>query len=143
MKLATEVSSILFCVLISRFLLIHAEMVTKEDFKEMTAATRKKCLAETKATLQAVEDTEYGEFPDDDRLKCYFKCCLEKFGLMNRKSGEIKYNLLKTAIPTTYRQVVSGMIDNCTDIGGNDNCEKAFNFMQCMYDQNSMYFIAP
>ncbi|CAK9802618.1 General odorant-binding protein 69a [Anthophora quadrimaculata] len=108
----------------------------------MTAGVRRKCIAETQVTLETIEGTEYGEFPDDDRLKCYFKCALEKFNMMD-KNGGIKYNLLKKIIPDPYKEVGNDMIDSCTEADGKDKCEKAFNFMKCMFYVNPMAFIAP
>ncbi|KZC07452.1 Pheromone-binding protein-related protein 3, partial [Dufourea novaeangliae] len=108
-----------------------------DDFRKLTASVRAKCIEETKTTLQAIEDTEFGEFPEDDRLKCYFKCVLEKSSMMD-KNGKIKYNLLKKIIPDVYKDVVHGMIDSCTEVTAKDHCEKAYGFMKCLYAENPM-----
>ncbi|XP_076662552.1 odorant binding protein 11 [Halictus rubicundus] len=143
MKAVTEFGFILSCILILRFGLERVHGLTDlEDFKRMTAPTRKRCIAETKTTLQAVEDTEYGQFPEDDRLKCYFKCALQRFGMMDA-TGKIQYNLLKKVVPDPFKDVFNEMIDSCTEETGKDNCDKAFNFMKCMFYVNPTAFRTP
>ncbi|OAD52230.1 Pheromone-binding protein-related protein 2 [Eufriesea mexicana] len=100
-----------------------------------------KAISECKG-IEIIEDTEYGEFPDDDKLKCYFKCVLEKFKMMD-KDGKIKYNLLKKVIPNAYKELGNEMIDSCSDVDDVDKCEKSFKFMKCMYEVNPIAFIAP
>ncbi|PBC28644.1 Pheromone-binding protein-related protein [Apis cerana cerana] len=67
--------------------------------------------------LEVVEATEYGEFPEDEKLKCYFNCVLEKFNVMDKKNGKIKYNLLKKVIPEAFKEIGKEMIDTCSTIG--------------------------
>ncbi|XP_076282652.1 odorant binding protein 11 [Lasioglossum baleicum] len=170
MKVVTEVCLILSCILIFLFGDVHAYKVSStaacskqffsrsrdardncsfklqtdlEQFKETTAPIRKRCIKETKTTIRAVDDTEFGEFPDDEGLKCYFKCVMENFGMMDKKTGEIKYKLLKATIPPTYKGIYNTMIDSCTETTGKDNCEKAYNFAKCTYEVNPMAFLAP
>ncbi|CAL7942841.1 unnamed protein product [Xylocopa violacea] len=113
-----------------------------DDIRKLTAGIRKKCIAETEAPLEVIQDTEYGLFPEDDRLKCYFKCALEKSGLMDKRGG-IKYDLLKKIIPQSYKELGNDMIDSCIHVDAEDKCEKAFNFMKCMFEANPIAFIAP
>ena len=135
-----------FCLISAGFLVLELVYVQStddpDDLRKLTAGARKICIAETGTTLQAVEDTEYGEFPEDDRLKCYFKCTLTKLSMMD-KNGKIKYNLLKKVIPEPFKQVGYDMIDSCKDVTSSDICEKAFSFMKCMYLVNPMAFMAP
>ncbi|XP_054015331.1 general odorant-binding protein 69a-like [Hylaeus anthracinus] len=142
--MTTSESVLIFlCVITSAFVFaIGAGSANPEDFRKMTSGVRKKCIAETKTTLKAIEDFEYGVMPDDDNLKCYFKCSLEKFGMMD-KTGKIKYNMLKKVIPEAYKEVAFDMIDTCVDPLGKDNCDKVFNFVKCLYNENPMAFIAP
>ncbi|XP_003692794.1 general odorant-binding protein 83a-like isoform X3 [Apis florea] len=114
-----------------------------DEFRELTSKYRKKCISETKTTAEVVEATEYGEFPDDEKLKCYFNCVLEKYNVMDKKNGKIKYNLLKTVIPEAFKEIGHEMIDTCSSIDSNDKCEKSFMFMKCMFEVNPIAFIAP
>ncbi|XP_017764767.1 PREDICTED: general odorant-binding protein 99a [Eufriesea mexicana] len=132
----------LMCFLALQLNLACGGMSDIDEFRKMTANYRKKCMAETKVKLEIIEDTEYGEFPDDDKLKCYFKCVLEKFKMMD-KDGKIKYNLLKKVIPNAYKELGNEMIDSCSDVDDVDKCEKSFKFMKCMYEVNPIAFIAP
>ncbi|XP_017891951.1 general odorant-binding protein 83a-like isoform X2 [Ceratina calcarata] len=129
------------CFLLVRFVLVHGS-ADPEDFRKMTAVFRKKCLAEIKIPVEMVEDSEYGEFPEDERLKCYFSCALQKSSMMDKK-GNIKYNQLKLIIPEAYKEVGNEMIDSCIHIDSKDKCQKAFDFMKCMYNVNPMAFVAP
>ncbi|XP_029039721.2 general odorant-binding protein 99a-like [Osmia bicornis bicornis] len=139
---ASKLWLLLTCLVASGIILIHAGSADPDDFRKMTAGVRKKCIAETQTTLEDVENTEYGHFPNDVRLKCYFKCVLEKFKLMD-KDGTIKYNMIKKIIPDVYREVADEMIDSCTDSSKIDKCQKSFNFMRCMFEVNPIAFIAP
>lgn len=109
----------------------------------MTSKYRKKCIGETKTTIEDVEATEYGEFPEDEKLKCYFNCVLEKFNVMDKKNGKIRYNLLKKVIPEAFKEIGVEMIDSCSNVDSSDKCEKSFMFMKCMYEVNPIAFIAP
>ena len=131
-----------FCLISVGFLVLELVYVQSgsadpDDIRKLTAGARKACIAETGTTLQAVEDTEYGDFPEDDRLKCYFKCTLMKLSMMD-KNGKIRYHLLKKVIPEPYKKMGYEMIDSCTDVTSSNICEKAFNFMKCMYQVNPM-----
>ncbi|KOC70781.1 Pheromone-binding protein-related protein 1 [Habropoda laboriosa] len=134
---AAELCLISTCLLMLQLLPVYGGSADPDDFRKMTAGVRKKCIAETKATLEMIEGTEYGEFPDDNRLKCYFKCALEKFNMMD-KNGRINYNLLKKMIPDPYKEIGNDMVDSCNEIDATDKCEKAFNFMRCMFNVNPM-----
>ncbi|XP_076752655.1 odorant binding protein 11 [Xylocopa sonorina] len=138
----TQVSLISVYFLLSGLILVYGSSDDPDDFRKMTASIRRKCIAETKAPLEVIQDTEYGLFPDDDRLKCYFKCALEKSNLMDRKGG-IKYDFLKKLIPGPYKELGNDMIDSCTHVDAEDKCEKAFNFMKCLFEANPIAFIAP
>ncbi|KOX67857.1 Pheromone-binding protein-related protein 1 [Melipona quadrifasciata] len=106
-----------------------------DEIKAMLTKFRKKCMDETKANLEMIENTDFGVFPEDESLKCYFKCVFEKFHMMD-KDGKIKYNLLKKVIPDAYQEIGNEMIDSCTHIDSEDKCEKTFMFMKCMYNVN-------
>ncbi|XP_076398477.1 odorant binding protein 11 isoform X2 [Megachile rotundata] len=125
---------ILSCLFTSR-LFVRAAIEDPEGFHKVTSSVRKKCIAETGTTVEDVENTEYGQFPDDDRLKCYFKCALEKFKVMDKK-GNMNFDIVRKTIPSVYKDILDDMIDTCSDIGGKDKCAKAFNFMKCMFQAN-------
>ncbi|XP_076182761.1 odorant binding protein 11 [Ptiloglossa arizonensis] len=125
------------------FIFVHADnMDDPEEFRKITAKARKICLAETGASLEAIEDSEYGTFPDDRAFKCYFKCVLERFGMIDKK-GTLKYNMMRKVVPEVYKTVINSMIDSCLEIEGADNCEIAVNFMKCMYNANPVVYMAP
>ncbi|XP_050475623.1 odorant binding protein 11 isoform X1 [Bombus vancouverensis nearcticus] len=115
---AAAVCVSLICLLTLQFVLVHGGTISSDpdDFRRMTSVHRKKCIVESKTTLEAIEGTEYGEFPEDENLKCYFKCVLEKFNMID-KNGKIRYNILKQVIPNVYKEIGNEMVDSCKDVG--------------------------
>lgn len=140
---AAEIWLSLYWYLILQIALVYGEISDIDEFREMTSKYRKKCIGETKTTIEDVEATEYGEFPEDEKLKCYFNCVLEKFNVMDKKNGKIRYNLLKKVIPEAFKEIGVEMIDSCSNVDSSDKCEKSFMFMKCMYEVNPIAFIAP
>ncbi|XP_061936328.1 uncharacterized protein LOC108003002 isoform X2 [Apis cerana] len=167
---AAEIRLVSLYYLILQIVLVYGVISDIDEFREMTSKYRKKCISETKTTVEVVEATEYGEFPEDEKLKCYFNCVLEKFNVvrfvayiiillyyvyiyihiymfcivqMDKKNGKIKYNLLKKVIPEAFKEIGKEMIDTCSTIDSNDKCEKSFMFMKCMFEVNPIAFIAP
>ncbi|KAK9299266.1 hypothetical protein QLX08_007629 [Tetragonisca angustula] len=132
---------ILICSLSLRLVFVHGGMDI-DEIRAMLTKFRKKCMDETKTNLETIEDTEFGVFPEDESLKCYFKCVFEKFHMMD-KDGKIKYNILKKAIPDVYKEIGNEMIDSCKHIDSQNKCEKTFMFMKCMYNVNPWAYIAP
>ncbi|XP_011171271.1 pheromone-binding protein-related protein 6 [Solenopsis invicta] len=110
-----------------------------DDLRKLGATFRKKCLAETGVTIDKLEGAEMGQFPDDRKLACYFKCVMEKGGVM-KKDGTINYKVLAKLLPQAYKQIGIDMMDECRDIEGSDSCEKGMKFHQCMYNANPVAF---
>ncbi|XP_012527096.2 general odorant-binding protein 72 [Monomorium pharaonis] len=112
-----------------------------DELRKLGASFRKKCLAETGVPLPMLEAAELGEFADDTKLACYFKCVMESGGVM-KKDGKINYKILAKLMPASYRHIGVQMIDECKEVGGSDKCNKAFNFNKCMYLANPVaYFV--
>jgi len=100
---------------------------------------RKKCTGETGATVDMLEAAELGDF--DPSLACYFKCVMEKGGVM-KKDGKINFKLLSKMMPQSFRHIGTEMLDECRGVDGSDKCDKAFNFNKCMYNSNPVaYFV--
>ncbi|XP_006620447.1 general odorant-binding protein 83a-like [Apis dorsata] len=140
---AAEIWLVSLYYLILQIALVYGGISDIDEFREMTSKFRKKCIGETKTTIEVVEATEYGEFPEDEKLKCYFNCVFEKFNVMDKKNGKIKYDLLKKIIPEAFKEIGKEMIDSCSSIDSDDKCEKSFMFMKCMFEVNPIAFIAP
>lgn len=106
----------------------------------MTAGVRKKCLKEIGTTADIVDNVEIGIFSDDDeKLKCYFRCVLEKFNLFS-KDGKLNFKLMKKTVPDHFRDIGSEMIDACNHMAGPERCELAYEFMKCLYFANPVAF---
>ncbi|XP_014473740.1 PREDICTED: pheromone-binding protein-related protein 6-like [Dinoponera quadriceps] len=113
-----------------------------DELKKLAGGMRKKCLAEISGvTNEMLVEAEQGEFPDDNNLACYFKCVMEKGGVL-KKDGKINFKVLNKMMPPAFKKVGSEMLDECREINGNDNCELAYNFNKCMFNANPVaYFV--
>ncbi|EZA58375.1 ObirObp11 [Ooceraea biroi] len=117
-----------------------------DELRKLAGNLRKKCTGETGATVDLLEEAEWGEFPDDDpdsktKLGCYLRCVMEKGGVM-KKDGTINFKLLSKMTPQAFKQVGAEMLDECRDATtGSDNCDIAYNFNKCMYNANPVAFL--
>ncbi|XP_011869456.1 PREDICTED: general odorant-binding protein 56a-like [Vollenhovia emeryi] len=111
-----------------------------DELRKLAATLRKKCIGETGATIEMLEGAEIGDFSSDS-LPCYFKCVMEKGGVM-KKDGKINFKVLSKLMPQAYRHIGMEMLDQCRSIEGSDKCNKALNFNKCMYTANPVaYFV--
>ncbi|XP_071647844.1 odorant binding protein 11 [Temnothorax longispinosus] len=110
-----------------------------EELRKLAGGIRKKCTGETGVTVETLDAAELGDF--DKAIGCYFKCAMEKGGVM-KKDGKINYKLLSKMMPQAYKHIGMEMLDQCRTTGGSDNCDKALKFNQCMYKANPVaYFV--
>ncbi|KAL6255180.1 hypothetical protein P5V15_013513 [Pogonomyrmex californicus] len=145
--MARELILICAFLIVTQLVIVSSEedidwTTVHDELRKLAGNLRKKCTAETGATVDMLEAVELGEFPNDNTvLACYFKCVLEKGGVM-KKDGKINFKLLSKMFPQAYRHIGDAMLDECRGVGGNDKCEKAFNFNKCMYYANPVaYFV--
>ncbi|XP_071553539.1 odorant binding protein 11 [Temnothorax nylanderi] len=108
-----------------------------EELRKLGGGLRKKCTAETSVTVEMLDAAELGEF--DKALGCYFKCAMEKGGVM-KKDGKINYKLLGKMMPQAYRHIGMEMLDQCRTTDGSDKCDKALKFNECMYKANPVAY---
>ncbi|KAL0132279.1 hypothetical protein PUN28_000220 [Cardiocondyla obscurior] len=113
---------------------LHAEL------RKLAGNIRKKCIGETGATNAELEAADVGDF-SGEKLACYFKCVMEKGGVM-KKDGKLNLKLMAKMLPQAYRHIGVEMLDQCRNTGGSDKCEIAMIFNQCMYKANPVaYFV--
>ncbi|KAF2902991.1 hypothetical protein ILUMI_03190 [Ignelater luminosus] len=71
-------------------------------------------------------------YPNDDKLKCYFKCLNIKLGVMNEK-GDVNDDRLKyVASHFSDASTEEEIVVECGNIEGADLCETAFKLMACV-----------
>ncbi|XP_075213398.1 general odorant-binding protein 83a-like [Lycorma delicatula] len=120
--------------------LVHG--FTDEELQLMNQL-RTTCLEETGATGQAVDDTKKGIFPpDDDKLKCFFKCIWSTMSAMSDE-GEIDEDVLQVLLPADLKDKLYGLIVKCKSAGGNSPCDKAYNIHKCIYNEDSSAYFTP
>ncbi|EFN79109.1 hypothetical protein EAI_11692 [Harpegnathos saltator] len=98
-----------------------------DELRKLAGNLRKKCLGENNSiTDEILGAAEQGDF-ENKGLACYFKCVMEKGGVM-KKDGKINYKLLTKMLPPAYKQIGLGMIDECREIGKYPLIQQAFSF---------------
>ncbi|KAL6429430.1 hypothetical protein ACFW04_008238 [Cataglyphis niger] len=134
---------ILICasLIVTQLVIVHCEenidwTTVHDELRKLAGNLRKKCTGEIGITEDILEEAELGNFPEDNnKLACYFKCVMEKGGVM-KKDGKINYKLLAKMMPAAYRHIGQEMLDECRDISGKDKCTIALNFNKCMHLAN-------
>jgi len=114
-----------------------------DELRKLAGNLRKKCTGDNPSvTNEMLEAAELGDFSNSDKaLACYFKCVMEKGGVM-KKDGKINHKLLAKMLPQAYKQIGLEMLDQCRGVDGSDKCNKALNFNQCMFEANPVaYFV--
>ncbi|KAG7199507.1 hypothetical protein KM043_014126 [Ampulex compressa] len=131
----------LVCLFLAQFMLVYSEPAPNE-LKKMAGGVRKKCLSATGANVDVVDDAELGEFPEDQKLKCYLSCVLETFNMIT-KDKKLNIGLMRKIIPEQFKMIGNDMLDSCQHISGyQDNCELAFAFNKCLFEANPVaYFV--
>ncbi|KAF2902995.1 hypothetical protein ILUMI_03194 [Ignelater luminosus] len=71
-------------------------------------------------------------FPNDDKLKCYFKCTSMKLGVMDETGDIIDDNLRKVAAQFNDDETKTEIVTECGAIKGSNLCETAFTLMACI-----------
>ncbi|XP_011253326.1 general odorant-binding protein 56a-like [Camponotus floridanus] len=149
-KMATE-NLILICafLIVTQLVIVHCNeanidwTTVHDELRKLAGNLRKKCTGEIKGiTDEMLEEAELGNFSEgDNKLACYFKCVMDKGGVM-KKDGKINYKLLSKMMPAAYRHIGQEMLDECRNISGDDKCDVALNFNKCMYRANPVaYFV--
>ncbi|XP_035736589.1 uncharacterized protein LOC118448006 [Vespa mandarinia] len=112
------------------------------DLRKITAPQRKKCLAEIGLTEEIIDEAEIGNFSEEAKLGCYFKCMLEKFNMFT-KDGKLNFKMILMSIPEIWKSLAEDMINECRDVTGSDKCELSYNFNKCLYFANPLAYFVP
>lgn len=110
-------------LILTQFVVVNADKddidwtTIHDELRKLAGNLRKKCMSETGASNDMLEAAELGEFPSPDLpVACYFKCMLEKAGVM-KKDGKINYKILSKLFPEAYKDIATKMLDQCRTIG--------------------------
>nr|QFO46779.1 odorant binding protein [Cylas formicarius]QFO46780.1 odorant binding protein [Cylas formicarius] len=103
-----------------------------EEQKKRIIQNRQECVAETKVDPILIEKADLGEFPEDEKLKCFTKCFYQKAGFVNDK-GEVQLDVVKAKIPTEAdREQALKIVAKC-QLKGKDPCETVYLIHKCYY----------
>ncbi|KAK1126580.1 hypothetical protein K0M31_004210 [Melipona bicolor] len=91
---------LIYCISL-RLVFVHGGMDV-DEIRAMLTKFRKKCIDETNANLEMIENTDFGEFPEDESLKCYFKCVFEKFHMVKFDRWRFAFNPYAASSIYTY-----------------------------------------
>ncbi|GLV39852.1 Odorant-binding protein 83a [Carabus blaptoides fortunei] len=118
------------------------ESALNDELRELIATLHKTCTEKTGISNDAVLKTNDGEFPNDDKLKCYMKCILSESGAMD-EAGLIDYMAVDGIIPDKLKAGIKNMFEACIiKAQDSDLCERAFTFYKCSYEVDAKnYFL--
>nr|QHN69063.1 odorant binding protein 6 [Sirex nitobei] len=112
-----------------------------DDMKAFAKALRDICIAESGTMKEYIEKASKGEFTNDEKLKCYFKCLFEKLDLIT-EAGELDYEKMMDFAPKFLKQSAMKMIENCRSTTGTDLCDTAFKVNKCFQKTDpTTYFV--
>ncbi|XP_014257012.1 general odorant-binding protein 56d-like [Cimex lectularius] len=110
-----------------------------EDMKEMAQALRDNCIEETGVDPSLLGPCENGNFADDPKLKCYFKCVFGQMGAIT-EDDELDADAFESILPPEL-SVLGKSIMACKDTKGSDGCDMAMKFNQCIYGKDPANFL--
>ncbi|KAI7815309.1 pheromone binding protein [Rhyzopertha dominica] len=119
------------------------ESLLSSEARDQMYRYHRTCVDRTRVDEEKVRKTADGEFPDDDDLKCFFKCTMIESGAMNEQSGDLSFEPVKNLYPENLQNNLRNTFDTCKDQNDDvsDLCEKAFGMFKCFYRTNSENYI--
>nr|USF20779.1 odorant-binding protein [Lasioderma serricorne] len=117
---------------------VAAQELTPQQ-RETIRTFRQDCLNETKVDPNLVYGADRGEFPEDEKLKCFAKCFYRKVGFID-DAAELKLDYIKSKIPEGVdRKKALDVIEKCKDTKGTDACDKAFKLHKCYFENTALF----
>nr|QKN21554.1 odorant-binding protein [Zeugodacus tau] len=94
------------------------------------------CLKETGATEDLFKDARTtGKLPNNQNLKCFLHCVLDKIGLMDEDNIVHLDNLIEI-MPPDFVPIIEQLHTACGTQSGADGCETAFLTVECYIKTN-------
>ncbi|KAF5291278.1 hypothetical protein FQA39_LY03429 [Lamprigera yunnana] len=117
------------CIGVSRQMNFDKAIIDFEDAADKEA----KCYGEFHSNRQQLHSMlKMRDLPNDNNLKCYMACLFIHLNIVDESFNRLTENAKK------YWEVnkpAEDLIYNeCKDLKGEDNCEKAFNATNCILD---------
>ncbi|KAF5292992.1 hypothetical protein FQA39_LY13761 [Lamprigera yunnana] len=101
------------------------------DFEDAIDKNAKDCYKEFNLDRQEIDRMIAGKLPNDRNLKCVFHCVFVHLNIFDEAASTFTENAKK------YYEVDKPTADlifnKCNDLKGEDNCEKTFHAINCVY----------
>nr|AXY78924.1 odorant-binding protein 11 [Oedaleus infernalis] len=126
---------------------LHAQALSLEQLRQTSKIVRNMCLKKTGVDLALVEGIQEGQFPDNQDLKCYMKCCMGAMQVLRqgRYNVDAAKNQAEKMLPPDLKGRFISMLDACSDRGdgADDDCEMAYQLTKCSYETDKEIFLFP
>nr|AIX97021.1 odorant-binding protein 6 [Monochamus alternatus] len=134
--------SIRLSALCSGVLLVFPLVLSlNEEQQEMVLMLHNTCIAETGASNDAIEKAKKGNFPDDEKFKCYLMCLMIQMGCVD-ENGVVDVDATIAIIPEEFQDLAAPIIRKCDTQKGSTPCESAWLTHKCYYNENpDAYFL--
>ncbi|XP_065167500.1 general odorant-binding protein 69a-like [Atheta coriaria] len=96
------------------------------DEKNQIAQIEANCVAESKCKVEDVHKFDKGEFTDSKELRCFYKCLLTSFGVMDSE-GRIVHSKINLLVPDKVRSKA----EHCFNREKGEPCDVAYETYKC------------
>nr|ARO46435.1 odorant binding protein 6 [Pachypeltis micranthus] len=110
-----------------------------EEMREMAQQLHDGCLEETGVDPGLLPPCMQGNFADDPKLKCYFKCYFSQIGALS-DDGVLDAEAFASILPPEMQNLLPP-IKACSSVTGTDACDVAFHFNKCLQKADPAAFI--
>ncbi|XP_051169594.1 uncharacterized protein LOC127286969 [Leptopilina boulardi] len=117
--------------------------MSMDQVENMAKGMRKSCLAKVPVDPQLAVNVRNGQFPEDPNLKCYMRCIAKMSKMI--KNGKIDEGVVLAQIslmPVNSDRLIAAA-KKCTSITADEECELAYQYVKCNYEQDPEIFFFP
>nr|AXU25084.1 odorant-binding protein 19 [Cyrtorhinus lividipennis] len=110
-----------------------------EEMREMAQGLHDSCVEETGVDNSLIAPCGKGQFADDPKLKCYFKCVFGNIGVIS-DDGDLDADAFGSILPEELQGLLP-TIKTCAGTTGSDPCDLAMKFNQCLQKADPVNFM--
>lgn len=81
----------------------------------------------------ALKEFSDGEIHEDAPMKCYMNCIFHEFKVVD-DNGEVHFDKIQSHVDAwdeEVREIANGFLKQCTQLEGDNQCERAFSLHKC------------
>lgn len=117
-----------------------------DEIRATMKSLRKVCIPKTGVPTEMVEDASNGKFAKDERLMCYYQCVLSMIKAM--KDDNLRVSVMMNQADLMLIGEMIDRVKNAVSVCGEkvtatNGCEKAWQFVQCCYQQDPEAYFLP